>query len=398
MKAIGQFLLALTLSITMAGQALALDGKLFVNSTAEARWAETLKLWEKDGILEGENINLEKLYPIVKGIAIEDKHPAAELSDQAFAVEMAKRNGLPASGMVKAEALRFMAQGNGIYLPTPAAVAAARAGTSPAPTPAPAQPVVATSDSKQAVALANLEAQVKSLKDALAKSGASEKELTAVSNRLAVLGKQIGVLQSVQAGFVQKAQLANLEKELAILRGEATKLGALVSDVEGLKANYNGLSERLSAIEQKPAIVWDYKLYTALGLLALIAWVAFVTLWRRGSKVKVVAEAAKVTAEEAKEGVELVRKQAVLLNIVIPENLELQLRMLQPGEIHRSDIMVDGESKTLVFSKVDNGQVKVDGIKGQHNPVRTDKIVSRIKRAASLDDLVGANDTSLKAA
>lgn len=398
MKKIGQFLLAALCTIFMMGQALALDGKLFSSSTSPERWVETLKLWEKDGILVGENLAVEKLYQVAKTVAVEDKHPAAELSDQAFAALMARRNpGLPATGSVKAEMLRFMAQGNGIYLPTPAAVAALRAGDN---TPAPAlrTAAVASSDGVQAVALTNMEAQVRELKAAVEKSNAAASERTLFGKRLDAFAKQLATLQGAQAGFAKEAELAAVMEAMQKLQAEVNTLPQLRADVEGLKAADAGFETRLSVVEERSKLGWANQLTWVLLALALLLFAMYVTLWRRGTSVKVVAEEAKVMAEEAKGEVKQVRAQAVLLDISLPEFLEQDLRLLQSGEQHQVDIIVDGERFPLTFIGADNAQVKVLGIKGQHNPIRIDRVVWRIKRAAGHGDLVGANDTTLRAA
>lgn len=390
------------------------DIPVFKKSTAQENWDNTRSIWEREvGNGKGE-MPIEHLYAIAKEtVAKPSNHPSSHLSDLDFNAAMADRNGLPKSGMVSMELVRFKAQGDGIYLPNPPKVmaqaapeASNRSLTSPVSAPQGVVPGVDPTDAGILKALELLNRKVSELE----KRGGDTTQLSA----------QIAALKVALSKTVTNDQYQKLAKTVTTLSGDVTarllmmegKVAALTESVATMQgvikegttqlARYE---DRLTAIERTAGGVAPT---TWAGvILALVAvLLAFAAYFRKQPKVglsqaqlTVVREETSAmarnvnlrigealeTAQGAKRAVDEMRRDTGHNRVAFDGDFDRVSAALKDGsKAERWLCCFEGteEKYLLLFEAAEEGKVHVFGIKGQTNAVKLENLKTVIGRAA----------------
>ena len=375
---------ALLASVSFANQA-----TLFRGSSGDG-WSAFEQDLQKENLIKNGAFPTAVLTQIAYAHAKGTNLPAGALGEKEFKTLFLLANNFGET--ITVSEFRTLGQAGKIVLPD-MAPRTATTGTEASATPvavAPVTPQVAPPDGRQAIALSNMEAQVKALQAEVAKSGNTSKEVAAFSKRLTEVSGQLSALKNGQAGFVTKAESDAQKKALALLQDEVNKLANLRSELDGIKSTQTQIEGRMSAVEQNPILAMGNKLFAAFGLLVLLVLVYAIVAWKRVTNVKMIAEKATATAETASSDVAVLHAEIGRLDIVIPDSLELQLRAMPENDEMLVTVKVEGDAKVLRFTKTKDG-VKIEGIDSQpeHLAVRIENVRKRIKKAAGARDLVG---------
>lgn len=125
-------------------------------------------------------------------------------------------------------------------------------------------------DGKLAVALTNMESQVKTLQEEVAKSGSNQKEVAALKAQLSVFQGELKALKEGQGGFATKADIDAAREMFTTLKGQVDGLSGLRDQVNGLDGRVGGVEGRLSTVEGSTILAMGNKLFAAFGLFLLI--------------------------------------------------------------------------------------------------------------------------------
>ncbi len=259
---------------------------------------------------------------------------------------------------------------------------------------------------RQGMAIETVQAALDNKVDAAVVEGLSV-ELAATS---AQIERQGMAIETVQAALEDRADIAmveglgaDLSAALAQIDGQATAIETVQADLESRAdvGTVTVLAERVSALEEASKATWSWWMYAAAAAAAATVFfgVSFVTK-KQAAAVAVGVEkrldetvAAIDTRVDRLEAEAACRKQ-----IVIPDDLERMLQALSLDAVSEVVVVVEGSEYQLRLTRTqsanDEPTVTVKGILDQREPVRIDRLRSRILRAAGKDHL---NDPIVRA-
>ncbi len=379
---------------------------LFKHSSGEG-WPDFEKDLIKDGHMKDGSFPTDVLVQLAYGYAQKKGLPQGKLKKEEFNNLFLYQLNLGET--IKATEFRAMGQAGKFFLDDLVKREATMATEVPATSVAvtPVAPVAtaavyggtfpASADVKQAMAIANMEGQVKKLQEEVAKSGSNQKEVKELARQLKEFGVQLKLLNDGQDGFATDGDIDAANKALTDFK---TKVG----DLEKLRTDVAGLQTDVNILKGNPILAWGSWLLLAIGVLFLLCF-ATIYLMRRASKadVKVVKEmvtqvedkvnSAKAAALSAKQEVQAVAAEVTLMKkvsgyqrVLFPDGFDGDLkRLIESNGKRRFELTVGAEKRLIeIEACATSNLLAVRGLDEVTKGVNPDNLQDVIYRAARL--------------